>query len=484
MAIKEVPLMNSQMESLVERLLRAGNPGDLEDWELQDGHYVSTCRVSAADVPGLIKLALKWNDPDWPADGEPPVDGEPPADGDCAALIPVTAWRSLADLKDGAAVRPLVDILSESDDDEDDWLFEELPHVFGKIGEASIEPLTVVATDHRRTDFVRSIAASGLRYVGEYYPQTRDRIVAILTDMMKNATEDQEEFNSMLLTELVDLHAVEAAEPIERAFAANLLDVSMRGDWEEVRKELGVAGLGLKMPEYPRDSTSRLRREMGIGIFSDKPIFDDGQRDDGHRDDNAQREYFIQAHVAFSQSNEAKHCIERYGEIFWFRSLLEYGLNHFGEIIDEMTLRSVQEFVFDYVPRKVSTEAHRAAEIIDELTRFWQYLDRVHRLPAAKGVVEWLQTDGLARRLEAKLSNPANFGMAKSIIMQGTKAGYDMTTQEGMAKFIEVFNRSLQAQQASAKGATPHQRVGRNEPCPCGSGQKFKKCCGGAGQRA
>ena len=24
-------------------------------------------------------------------------------------------------------------------------------------------------------------------------------------------------------------------------------------------------------------------------------------------------------------------------------------------------------------------------------------------------------------------------------------------------------------------------KVGRNDPCPCGSGKKFKKCCGGAG---
>ncbi|MBT8004846.1 MAG: hypothetical protein HN578_18205, partial [Rhodospirillales bacterium] len=24
------------------------------------------------------------------------------------------------------------------------------------------------------------------------------------------------------------------------------------------------------------------------------------------------------------------------------------------------------------------------------------------------------------------------------------------------------------------------QKVGRNEPCPCGSGKKFKKCCGAA----
>jgi SWIM/SEC-C metal-binding protein len=25
----------------------------------------------------------------------------------------------------------------------------------------------------------------------------------------------------------------------------------------------------------------------------------------------------------------------------------------------------------------------------------------------------------------------------------------------------------------------PTQSVGRNDPCPCGSGQKFKKCCSG-----
>jgi uncharacterized protein YecA (UPF0149 family) len=26
-------------------------------------------------------------------------------------------------------------------------------------------------------------------------------------------------------------------------------------------------------------------------------------------------------------------------------------------------------------------------------------------------------------------------------------------------------------------------QVGRNEPCPCGSGKKYKRCCGGAGRR-
>ncbi|MGH6777570.1 MAG: SEC-C metal-binding domain-containing protein, partial [Bradyrhizobium sp.] len=25
---------------------------------------------------------------------------------------------------------------------------------------------------------------------------------------------------------------------------------------------------------------------------------------------------------------------------------------------------------------------------------------------------------------------------------------------------------------------TPQGKVGRNDPCPCGSGQKYKRCCG------
>jgi hypothetical protein len=30
----------------------------------------------------------------------------------------------------------------------------------------------------------------------------------------------------------------------------------------------------------------------------------------------------------------------------------------------------------------------------------------------------------------------------------------------------------------AATGEGLHEKVGRNERCPCGSGRKFKKCCG------
>lgn len=39
-------------------------------------------------------------------------------------------------------------------------------------------------------------------------------------------------------------------------------------------------------------------------------------------------------------------------------------------------------------------------------------------------------------------------------------------------------NDSCCGSQAPVKREFP--KVGRNDPCPCGSGRKFKKCCGQA----
>ena len=44
--------------------------------------------------------------------------------------------------------------------------------------------------------------------------------------------------------------------------------------------------------------------------------------------------------------------------------------------------------------------------------------------------------------------------------------------------FTQVFDIISAPQEESAIPANV--KVGRNEPCPCGSGKKFKNCCGKA----
>ena len=68
---------------------------------------------------------------------------------------------------------------------------------------------------------------------------------------------------------------------------------------------------------------------------------------------------------------------------------------------------------------------------------FWEYLNRVFELPHAKSIIEWLKTDGMAANLEAELSDSTNFGLAKSMFMSGKNAGYDMTSEKGMASSLQ-----------------------------------------------
>ncbi len=41
----------------------------------------------------------------------------------------------------------------------------------------------------------------------------------------------------------------------------------------------------------------------------------------------------------------------------------------------------------------------------------------------------------------------------------------------------EAKEESLRRQVAASQQGPLPQRIGRNDPCPCGSGKKFKKCC-------
>jgi preprotein translocase subunit SecA len=55
------------------------------------------------------------------------------------------------------------------------------------------------------------------------------------------------------------------------------------------------------------------------------------------------------------------------------------------------------------------------------------------------------------------------------------------TTQAPMRSFTEVETAPDQAKRVpyrKAESVDPYAGVGRNDPCPCGSGKKFKNCYG------
>lgn len=62
--------------------------------------------------------------------------------------------------------------------------------------------------------------------------------------------------------------------------------------------------------------------------------------------------------------------------------------------------------------------------------------------------------------------------------MVGCNAEWLYTLPQWDAIITEERRKELYKIEKSSKTVVKPPKVGRNDPCPCGSGKKFKKCCG------
>ncbi len=85
------------------------------------------------------------------------------------------------------------------------------------------------------------VGASGaLEEIGKQHPESRTQCVAALTRELEQFAKNNPTLNGSLLADLLDLHAVESAPIIERAFAAKAIDENVAGNWEDVQVEFGM----------------------------------------------------------------------------------------------------------------------------------------------------------------------------------------------------------------------------------------------------
>jgi hypothetical protein len=234
----------------ISRLCEKGDPRDTWKWHEGTPDYVSDFGLRPEHIPSLIEIARKRA-----------TEGEL-AEDEWAA--PIHAWRALGQLRAVETVEPLLNMQNRLDEMGDDWYLEEFHGVFGLIGPPAVDALSEYLADRNNTEFPRISTAHGLCEVGKRHPEKRDHIIGVLTAQLANHEPAVYHLNAFLIAYLADLGASESAEVIERAFAANLVDETVCGEWAEIRKELGVAGLGL-VPDRPRPPRTHFGFAGGLG---------------------------------------------------------------------------------------------------------------------------------------------------------------------------------------------------------------------------
>jgi hypothetical protein len=153
-------------------------------------------------------------------------------------------------------------------------------------------------------------------------------------------------------------------------------------------------------------------------------------------------EYREQLLQLFEESPEFQALLDEGIEPGWTSMLLDFGVDYLGVTPPQMTPASVREILFEIFPRKVTADANEAPGVIRELHAFWEFLQREFHLQNAPAILKVLN-DSAVRRLKEGMNNPANFGIAKSMMMMGLERGFDMTTEEGLQEWVTTYNSEL-----------------------------------------
>ncbi len=143
-----------------------------------------------------------------------------------------------------------------------------------------------------------------------------------------------------------------------------------------------------------------------------------------------------------------------------------------GERPEDWTEAALIACLLEDVPRKVSADDLWFEELPGFLADTLEWAGAAGAHPRGAELARAVRDN--ARRVLRAAKDPARWGMAKQVVMQARSEGVDMSDPAARDAFIARWNQAPPPPPTTVRS----NKVGRNQPCPCGSGKKFKRCCG------
>jgi len=185
---------------------------------------------------------------------------------------------------------------------------------------------------------------------------------------------------------------------------------------------------------------------------------------------------------------------QRHVEEWDLEGLMEYAYQHFlpnrtltAEDLAKMepeeakeTLLSNALMAYDMKEKAIGSDTMRELERIITLrvvdSKWMEHLDAMDQMRQGIGLRAYGQRDPLVEYKHEAFDMFSE--MIKMLQEEIVRYMYFVTVAERPQERKDLIeNRSEEAEAAAHKPAVSH-KVGRNDPCPCGSGKKYKKCCG------
>lgn len=391
--------------------------------------------------------------------------------------VPLHAWRTLGQIGSHKAVAPLISLFDELV--KDDWALSELSKVIGMIGEAAIVPLARYLNESHHKEFSRVMAMDGLTEIVKHRPECREQVIQVYRDYMAKPDESANSLNGLLIGRLMDIDAKEAISDIRELFEKGCVDISCAGDLEEVEIELGFrAERSTPKPDYSQlyglDMPAKPEKPGSDDILAaiDYTLMRYGH-DDSILDVSEMDGFFAALACAPDTIMPSRWMPAIWGgeklapewesknEFETFSQAVFTLYNHVMHSLSE------DDFQALFLEREVEGKIHT---IVDEWCAGF-----------IRGINLWEPLIAEDVPLIEDLIRPLRLFATEAYVEKREAMSEDEIIAQ--QQLIEPNVRCLfqhflgQRKQAKVPIVCGKQKVGRNDPCICGSGKKFKKCC-------
>lgn len=154
----------------------------------------------------------------------------------------------------------------------------------------------------------------------------------------------------------------------------------------------------------------------------------------------------------------------------------EFMYSYLGLRPEEWDEPGIDDCCLGILPGKVTAEETFFKAVAPVLSAFFAFLAKRRLLKNATRLAK--KVARIDKQIVREASDPTNWGMAKSFAMAALEAGVDVTNEEELNEFMARFDMQQALGLPMGNTTISKPKIGRNDPCPCGSGKRYKHCCG------
>ena len=380
-------------------------------------------------------------------------------------------WQLVAELEGAGALEFLLDELAVASAIGGDGFLDLFPHLALMMGNAAVEPLVAAFVSQERTESQRIAILEAL----EEFLHAGIGSEAILPALRASleGEPDLRTLKAFIVAWAIDHAATDLLPAIRQAYQDNLVDVSICGDLDEVEVDFGVRARRSTPRRNWIDQEAELVVQSRLSRFGPLPL------------DAGDDELLAHSFLLFSDAGGVRSLAQLDGFLvgvitspyllrpsFWIPQVWtsKPDLAEPAWPSDEAAKRIMQALMSRYNTVLGGVAGRSLAPPADEDMSSWLdgFLDGTSLWgdeSFGDGSAHDLLLDLVVRKVA-----PGKSGAEPSFetILRAAGNAYDARSAESAPARYEPPTHPIHRESP---------KVGRNDPCPCGSGKKFKACC-------